>query len=70
MDFSAPRCQHKLKYRVNSTMNTNTSTTHHSRREFIRQSTMVVAGAMILPGCTLGGASAENFAPLPDGNPP
>jgi len=46
-------------------MNKNNSTIQHSRRDFIRQSTMLTAGAMILPGCTLGDAP-ENFAPLPD----
>jgi len=46
-------------------MTINTSNTDNSRRDFIRQSTMVAAGAMILPGCTLGDAP-ENFAPLAD----
>jgi len=45
-------------------MNTNTSNTHHSRRDFIRQSAVVATGAMILPGCVLGGAP-DIVSPLP-----
>jgi len=39
---------------IQNTMSTNTSNSHNSRRDFIRQSTMVTAGAMILPRLALG----------------
>jgi len=46
-------------------MSTNTSDPHHSRRDFIRQSTMVAAGAMILPRLAQGGTPSIS-SPLPD----
>jgi len=47
-------------------MSPDTSNPHHSRRDFIRQSTMVAAGAIVLPRLALGNVSSGISSSLPD----
>jgi len=55
-----------LIQKIQNTMSTDTSNLQNSRRDFIRQSTMVAAGAMILPRLALGNVTPGISSSLPD----
>jgi len=55
-----------LIQKTQNTMNTNNSNTDNSRRDFIRQSTMVAAGAMLLPRLALANVPPGISSSLPD----